>query len=151
MERGFADTLAELRRRRGLSQRAVAADMKISQALLSHYENGAREPGLSFVTRACDYYGVSADYILGRAGFEDSRLPGGLGEAVDMITKLAEDLAEPEYAELMESAGRYMAAAASKARALASGTEPVAVAELSVELQMAELDVVRADINLETE
>ena len=29
--------------------------------------DGAREPGLAFVCRACDYYGVSADFLLGRA------------------------------------------------------------------------------------
>ena len=40
--------------------------MGISQALLSHYENDAREPKLEFVVRACNYYDVSADYILGR-------------------------------------------------------------------------------------
>ena len=28
--------------------------------------DGAREPGLGFVCRACDYYGVSADYLLCR-------------------------------------------------------------------------------------
>ena len=65
MERSFSQTMSELRRERGLSQRSAAADLKISQALLSHYENGAREPGLGFVCRACRYYGVSADYLLG--------------------------------------------------------------------------------------
>ena len=66
MERGFSAVMSLLRREKGLSQRAVAADLNISQALLSHYENGAREPGLAFVCKACDYYGVSADYMLGR-------------------------------------------------------------------------------------
>ena len=66
MARGFSETISVLRRERGLSQRAAAADLGISQALLSHYENGVREPGLAFVGRACDYYGVSADYLLGR-------------------------------------------------------------------------------------
>ena len=65
MARSFSQTMSELRRARGLSQRTAAADLKISQALLSHYENGAREPGLGFVCRACRYYGVSADYLLG--------------------------------------------------------------------------------------
>lgn len=67
MERNFAAVMSELRHARGLSQRKVAADLKISQALLSHYENGAREPGLGFVCRACDYYGVTADYLLCRS------------------------------------------------------------------------------------
>ena len=65
METKFCSNMSELRRQRGLSQRKAAADLKISQALLSHYENGAREPGLGFVCRACRYYGVSADYLLG--------------------------------------------------------------------------------------
>ncbi len=67
MSREFPEIMVELRHARGLSQRAAAAELHISQALLSHYENGAREPGLRFVCRACDYYGVSADYLLGRS------------------------------------------------------------------------------------
>lgn len=84
-QRSFPETLASLRRGRSLSQRQAAADLGISQALLSHYENGAREPGLSFVCRACDYYGVTADYLLGRTGH-----PGHLsvGETRDFIEQL---------------------------------------------------------------
>ena len=67
MERRFPETLSALRRGRNISQRQAAADLGISQALLSHYENGAREPGLGFVCRVCDYYGVTADYLLGRS------------------------------------------------------------------------------------
>lgn len=62
----FSRTLSLLRRERGVSQRVAAGELGISQALLSHYENGVREPGLAFVVRACDYYHVSADFILGR-------------------------------------------------------------------------------------
>ena len=67
MGRTFPETLSLLRRQRNISQRQAAAELCISQALLSHYENGAREPGLGFVCRACDYYGVSADYLLCRS------------------------------------------------------------------------------------
>ena len=62
----FSRTLSLLRQERGVSQRTAAKDLGISQALLSHYENGIREPGLAFVVKACDYYNVSADFILGR-------------------------------------------------------------------------------------
>jgi len=62
----FARSLSVLRRDKGVSQRTAAKALGISQALLSHYENGAREPGLAFVRRACDYYHVSADFLLGR-------------------------------------------------------------------------------------
>lgn len=66
MNPDFSRSLSLLRQERGLSQRQVAKELGISQALLSHYENGIREPGLAFVTRACDFYNVSADFLLGR-------------------------------------------------------------------------------------
>ncbi len=72
MDRGFPEILSALRRERQINQRTAASDLGISQALLSHYENGAREPGLGFVCRACDYYGVSADYLLGRSPRPDA-------------------------------------------------------------------------------
>ena len=67
MASDFSRTLALLRREKKISQRTAADDLSVSQALLSHYENGLREPGLSFVVRAADYYGVSCDYLLGRS------------------------------------------------------------------------------------
>ena len=67
MATDFSRTLSLLRQEKGVSQRKAAGELGISQALLSHYENGAREPGLAFVCRACDYYGVSADYLLCRS------------------------------------------------------------------------------------
>ena len=66
MNPDFSRSLSLLRQERGLSQRQVARELGISQALLSHYENGIREPGLNFVVKACDFYNVSADFLLGR-------------------------------------------------------------------------------------
>ena len=85
MERDFSHTMSELRKARGLSQRKAAADLKISQALLSHYENGAREPGLGFVCRACRYYGVSADYLL---GLSEAPAAGGREELETLVAEL---------------------------------------------------------------
>ena len=62
----FPRILTLLRKERGLSQKKAAADLGISQALLSHYEKGIRECGLDFLIRAAAYYGVSCDYLLGR-------------------------------------------------------------------------------------
>ena len=67
----FHEVLAALRHESGISQKKAAADLDVSQALLSHYENGVREPRLEFVVRACDYYGVSADAMLGRVSEEN--------------------------------------------------------------------------------
>jgi transcriptional regulator with XRE-family HTH domain len=88
MSGSFSIRLSELRRQAGYSQRKTATDLGISQALLSHYENGIREPKLDFVVKACDYYGVSADYILGRS---DKK---GSGEEIEALVKKVHDLSE---------------------------------------------------------
>lgn len=62
----YSERLVELRTEKGISQKAAAADLGISQALLSHYEKGIREFNMDFLCRVADYYGVTADYVLGR-------------------------------------------------------------------------------------
>ena len=66
MNAAFPLMMTLLRKERGISQKKAAADLHVSQALLSHYEKGIRECGLDFVVAAADYYGVSCDYLLGR-------------------------------------------------------------------------------------
>ena len=89
MNRDFPIIISFLRKEKGLSQKQVAADLGVSQALLSHYEKGIRECGLDFVIKVADYYGVSTDYLLGRtpqrngATIAISDLP----EAVETETK----------------------------------------------------------------
>ena len=95
----FSRALSSLRRERGLSQRQAASELGISQALLSHYENGLREPRLEFVVQVCDYYGVTADYILGRSEKQSSsqelkELAQGLRELSRMADQLVESSSE---------------------------------------------------------
>ena len=89
MSHDFPGILLQLRTERNLSQRKAAADLGISQALLSHYENGLREPKIDFIVRACDYYGVSADFMLGRK-FD------GYEELIKLVGKLRELSAEAD-------------------------------------------------------
>lgn len=63
----FGRILTLLRKEKGMSQKAAAAELGVSQALLSHYERGIRECGLDFVLRVAELYDVSCDYLLGRS------------------------------------------------------------------------------------
>ncbi len=63
----FAARLVALRKERGINQKQAAAELGISQALLSHYEKGIRECGLAFLCRCAVFYGVSTDYLLSLA------------------------------------------------------------------------------------
>lgn len=66
MNKDFSRIITLLRKEKKLSQKQVASDLGISQALLSHYEKGIRECGLDFLIKIADYYDVSCDYLLGR-------------------------------------------------------------------------------------
>lgn len=72
MNQTFSTRMTDLRTQRGISQKEAAAELGISQALLSHYEKGIRECGLDFLCRAAAYYDVSCDYLLGMI---DTRRP----------------------------------------------------------------------------
>lgn len=72
MSTEFSRALSLLRQEKGVSQRIASKSLGVSQALLSHYENGAREPGLKFLAKACDYYDVTADFLIGRTMMRDS-------------------------------------------------------------------------------
>ena len=67
MNNDFPRILSLLRSEKHISQKQVAEDLGVAQALLSHYEKGKRECGLDFLVRAADYYSVSTDYLLGRS------------------------------------------------------------------------------------
>ena len=84
MQADFPRVLTLLRKEKGISQKKAAAELEISQALLSHYEKGIRECGLDFLVRAADYYNVSCDYLLGRSPEKD-------GSIISV-----EDIPEPE-------------------------------------------------------
>lgn len=65
MNTDFPRIITLLRKEKGMSQKQAAAELGISQALLSHYEKGIRECGLDFLVRAAKYYDVSCDYLVG--------------------------------------------------------------------------------------
>ena len=166
----FSRTLSLLRQERGVSQRTAAGDLGISQALLSHYENGIREPGLNFVAKACDYYHVSADYLLGRtlsrdgamieagelvdASQERESLKGGIRAKlqkkllVNTTSVLFDLLGQVGSAEAVEEAGAYMSSALYQLfRHLyrcAGGNESY----FSTSVQTYDMDVLAADMTL---
>jgi len=91
MKSMLATNLACLRKEKQLSQRQASAQLGVSQALLSHYENDAREPGIEFIIKVCDYYSVTADYLIGRSkdrGDGVTRLSQKIEKVIDLLEEL---------------------------------------------------------------
>ena len=62
----FLDRLRGLREDNDLTQSQVAAFLGTSQTMYARYERGANALPLRHLLTLCEYYDVSADYLLGR-------------------------------------------------------------------------------------
>lgn len=62
----FGEKLRELRLQKELSMRQVAKAININERTYNHYELGDREPSLEMLKAICDFYDISADYLIGR-------------------------------------------------------------------------------------
>ncbi|MBQ4645183.1 MAG: helix-turn-helix transcriptional regulator [Clostridia bacterium] len=61
-----AERIRSLREDKDLSQTQVAEYLNTSQTVYSRYERNERSLPIEMLYELCDFYGVSADYILGR-------------------------------------------------------------------------------------
>ena len=58
--------IKQLRKERGLSQRALAEQIGCSQKSIDCWEKGVSEPTAGFITALADCFACSADYLLDR-------------------------------------------------------------------------------------
>ena len=62
-------TLAKLRNDKGIFQKELAAQLKLSIGTISNYEKGIHSPDLVTLCKLADYFGVTTDYLLGRTSY----------------------------------------------------------------------------------
>lgn len=61
----FAQNLRELRESAEIGQVKLANDIGVSKGIISLWENGKREPTLSYLVAIARYFNVSIDYLVG--------------------------------------------------------------------------------------
>lgn len=71
----FSETLRALRKERGLTQVQFARQFSVATGTIAMWETGKREPDFSTMERLADFFEVSVDFLLGRAGSADGRSP----------------------------------------------------------------------------
>lgn len=62
----YIKIMRDLREDSDLTQAQVAEYLGTSQTMYARYERGANEMPIRHLTKLCDLYMVSADYLLGR-------------------------------------------------------------------------------------
>lgn len=85
----LSESLTELRKGKGLSQKEVAGALGISQATYSTYERGRTEPPMEILVRLSFMYGVSLDIIAQR-----DRLVKTTAEAQQTLEDLKKQIQE---------------------------------------------------------
>lgn len=61
----FPERLRRLRKRRGLSQQALAERCGLSKNMIGRYEHGKRIPNIYKAREIADVFGVTIDYLCG--------------------------------------------------------------------------------------
>ena len=64
----YWEILRELREDRDITQAEIAALLKTTQQVYSRYEKGINEMPIRHLKTLCEFYSVSADYVLGLEG-----------------------------------------------------------------------------------
>ncbi len=62
----FSERVKELRRKRGMTQAALAEIIDVRQDSICIYEKGKNYPEVRRLLILADYFGVSLDYLMGR-------------------------------------------------------------------------------------
>ena len=66
-QKTFAQNLATLRKNAGISQKALASILGISDAAVNMLEKEKRLPSFEILLALADYFNVSIDYLVGRS------------------------------------------------------------------------------------
>lgn len=63
----LAIRIKEQRIEKGYTLKYVAEQLNVTVRSICRYESGEREPSIDMLKRLCDFYDVSADYLIGRS------------------------------------------------------------------------------------
>ena len=66
----FSEKIKQLRKAKGVTQKAVAEQLGILEQSYQKYEYGKHEPSHAITVKLADYFDVSTDYLLGRTDHE---------------------------------------------------------------------------------
>ena len=61
----FPERLKEARKLRVTTQKQVAEGIQVTESQYQKYEHGKVKPGYDIIIKLCQYFNVSADYLLG--------------------------------------------------------------------------------------
>ncbi|WP_163151009.1 helix-turn-helix domain-containing protein [Anoxybacillus sp. MB8] len=82
----LGNRLKKLRERHNLTQERAGEIFGLTKYQIHRYESGTSNPDPDIINKFADYYGVSADYLLGRT--DDPNPPGSDNEELGTLARI---------------------------------------------------------------
>jgi transcriptional regulator with XRE-family HTH domain len=92
--------IKELRERRGLSQRALSQQLRLSKSMVAKYEGGVHMPPITVLVRLAAILGATVDSLLGNAP-RDSPLAAHLAE-IEAMDETSRELVVNLLGQILE-------------------------------------------------
>ena len=96
----LASKLLALRREKGVTQKVLAKSLSLSERGYQKLEHGTTTPTIETVTKLCDYYNVSSEYLLGYTDDPKGLWTEGFFSAMNDTAKKMKEKSEISDAEL---------------------------------------------------
>ena len=103
----FTETIKKLRNDRDKNQSEIAEAVGLKTNTYQAYERGVAEPKIETLCKLADFYGVSTDFLLGRAADADSK-----SAELEKLDRIADTLPPEDVAVLLVVAERFKAKSA---------------------------------------
>lgn len=100
----FTETIKKLRNDRDKNQSEIAEAVGLKTNTYQAYERGVAEPKIETLCKLADFYGVSTDFLLGRAADADSK-----SAELEKLDRIADTLPPEDISVLLTVAERFKA------------------------------------------
>lgn len=84
----FNDRLKELRLNAQMTQTELGDVLGVTTSAVGMYEKGHRTPDINIITKIADHFGVSTDYLIGRAEYKNTESKKAISENLKKLMKL---------------------------------------------------------------
>lgn len=88
----FGEKIKSLRLDKKLTQEDLAKKIGLVRATVSAYEMNSKYPSIEVVIKLCEFFDVSADYLLGLSETKDFQFAALSNSQLQAISKIVDDL-----------------------------------------------------------
>ena len=99
----FSDRLAQLRKSKGVTQKALAEKLGVNTRTVQFYESGDKRPEIEGIVKIAEIFNVSVDYLVGKTEAMNIRPAEISAEEAEFLRWVQENVEEVFFFEFDKS------------------------------------------------